>query len=313
MVGDARDGDPVIQANRGSPRVSIGLPVWNGEQFLPEALDSLLGQSFEDFELIVADNASTDRTEAICRDYAGRDRRIRYYRNGRNIGLQANTQKVLDLATAPYFMWACHDDVWDRSYLAKMVHQLDHEDSTVLAASNAASIDENGRVRRNFDHRDVYSPTSNHDRARRLISARPGGAHSWIIVGVLRTETAQRLRLASFDSIRLHNRGRFAWDKQAIFRLVFEGNFYISADTLYFHRDESSDFPSTTEPIKGTVRARLRRAALHGADLHGYFDALRATVLASRLSTTEKVSLVAVSLVQEVRYLFEYYVSRMRR
>ena len=296
-----------------SPKVSIGLPVWNGEDFLQDALDSLLAQSFEAFELIIADNGSTDRTEAICREYASHDKRIRYYRNEHNIGLQANTQKVLDLATAAYFMWACDDDLWDRSYLAKMVEQLDHSETLVLAGSNAASIDGTGSVRQLYDNRSYYPQSSTFRRARRLISAHPQGGHSTIIVGVLRTQVAKRMRLASFDAVREHNRGKYAWDKRALFRLVFEGDFYVSDETLYFYRDASVDWRSKSGTTRGTVPAQLRRAILHSLDLHGYFDSLRATVLASRLSAGEKVSLVAVSLVQEVRYLAAYYWSHIQR
>ena len=84
--------------NDGTPRVSIGMPVHNGAQFLVGALDSLLVQHFEDFELIISDNASDDATQEICLDYAGRDRRIRYYRNETNIGGSGNHSRVFELS-----------------------------------------------------------------------------------------------------------------------------------------------------------------------------------------------------------------------
>lgn len=92
-------------------KVSIGMPVYNGEEFIREALDSLLAQTFTDFELIISDNASTDRTEAICRDYAGKDSRIRYIRQSENMGASDNFQFVLDKAVGEYFMWAAYDDL----------------------------------------------------------------------------------------------------------------------------------------------------------------------------------------------------------
>ncbi len=76
------------------PAVSIGLPVYNGDNFLAEAIDSILRQTMEDFELIISDNASTDRTEEICREYAAGDSRIRYYRNESNLGAMANYNLV---------------------------------------------------------------------------------------------------------------------------------------------------------------------------------------------------------------------------
>ena len=93
------------------PRVSIGMPVFNGDKFIREALDSLLAQTFTDFELIISDNASTDRTEAICREYAERDKRIRYVRQAENLGPAANFRFVLDEAVGEYFMWAAADDL----------------------------------------------------------------------------------------------------------------------------------------------------------------------------------------------------------
>src|SRR4051794_35048945 len=92
------------------PQVSIGLPVFNGERYLASALDCLINQDFDDFELIISDNASTDATESICRDYAEKDKRIRYFRNEANIGATQNYNRVFELASGEYFKWASHDD-----------------------------------------------------------------------------------------------------------------------------------------------------------------------------------------------------------
>ncbi|WP_081588053.1 glycosyltransferase family 2 protein [Gloeocapsa sp. PCC 7428] len=99
----------VINNNR--PRISIGMPVYNGEPYLKDAINSILNQTFEDFELIISDNGSTDRTEEICRTIASQDQRVRYYRNEQNLGAGWNFNRVVDLATGEYFRWACHDDI----------------------------------------------------------------------------------------------------------------------------------------------------------------------------------------------------------
>ena len=104
-----------------TPKVSIGLPVYNGERYLREALDSILGQTFRDFELIICDNASTDETAAICADYAARDPRIRYHRQTHNIGATANFNHTFELARGAYFKWAAHDDVLAPTWLEKCV------------------------------------------------------------------------------------------------------------------------------------------------------------------------------------------------
>jgi glycosyltransferase involved in cell wall biosynthesis len=83
------------------PKLSIGLPVYNGEKFLSEALDRFLAQTFKDFEIIICDNASTDRTPQMCREYAERDPRVRYCRDERNLGSVANLNRVFAYRRRP--------------------------------------------------------------------------------------------------------------------------------------------------------------------------------------------------------------------
>jgi len=129
-----------------SPRVSIGMPVYNGERYLRESLDALLAQTFQDFELIISDNASTDETEAICRAYAARDARIRYFRNATNLGAAHNYNRVFELSTAPYFKWAASDDLCAPECLACCVEALDREPAAVLAYPKTKIIDEYGTM-----------------------------------------------------------------------------------------------------------------------------------------------------------------------
>lgn len=126
------------------PQVSIGMPVYNGEPFIHEALDSLLAQTFTDFELIISDNASTDGTEAICREYAARDPRIRYVRQGENRGAAANFQFVLDEAVGEYFMWAAADDKIDPVFINSLCQILDGDKEIILAMSDVSNISSNG-------------------------------------------------------------------------------------------------------------------------------------------------------------------------
>lgn len=103
------------------PLVSIGMPVYNGEKYIRQALDSLLAQDYEHFELIISDNASTDGTGEICREYVARDGRISYYRNEKNMGGTWNFRRVLTLASGGYFMWAAHDDLWEASFISSTI------------------------------------------------------------------------------------------------------------------------------------------------------------------------------------------------
>lgn len=117
------------------PRVSIGLPVYNGELTLRSALDSLTGQTFTDIEIIISDNASTDSTETICREYQAHDSRIRYIRQSYNIGPVANFELVLRSAQAPYFMWAAADDQRSEGYLEANFNFLTSNSDYVASTS----------------------------------------------------------------------------------------------------------------------------------------------------------------------------------
>lgn len=128
------------------PRVTIGLPVYNGADYLAEALDSLLGQSYGDFEIIISDNNSDDKTGLICRDYQEVDKRIKYIHHHKSIGGIENFQFVLNEARGNYFMWAAHDDLWDKDYLATLVPSLEKETKSVLACCKIVGIDEGNNV-----------------------------------------------------------------------------------------------------------------------------------------------------------------------
>jgi glycosyltransferase involved in cell wall biosynthesis len=163
-------GETKLSGN--TPHVSIGMPVFNGEKYLKEALDSILAQTYRDFELIISDNASTDRTEQICRKYATEDSRIRYYRNERNIGCPKNFNRVFELSSGELFKWAAYDDVHAPEFLRKCVSVLDKDPSVVLCHSRTGRIDERGRFLGNYDQRTLWRICSwkPHERFGDLIS-----------------------------------------------------------------------------------------------------------------------------------------------
>ncbi|NRB08622.1 MAG: glycosyltransferase [Richelia sp.] len=133
------------------PKVSIGLPVYNGENFIREAIDSILAQTFTDFELVISDNASTDNTEAICREYITKDSRIKYYKNKTNLGGAPNYNRTVELSNGEYFKWAAHDDVITPDFLSKCVDILDSNPDVVLCHSLVSYIDENSNFIGNYN------------------------------------------------------------------------------------------------------------------------------------------------------------------
>jgi glycosyltransferase involved in cell wall biosynthesis len=126
------------------PRVSIGLPVFNGEEFLDEAIRSIVGQSFGDFELLISDNASTDRTWAIANEWASRDQRIRLHRFEENRGAARNFNYVFEGNQSEFFKWAAHDDVLEPDFLRECVTALDQDPRAIIAFPRARIIDGGG-------------------------------------------------------------------------------------------------------------------------------------------------------------------------
>lgn len=124
---------------------SIGLPVFNGERYIREALVSILAQTFADFEVIISDNGSTDQTEKICREYADKDSRIRYIRQPENRGIHFNGNFVLQEAKGKYFTWLAHDDALKNDFLEKTVNYMSLHDSCFIVASDFESIDQYGK------------------------------------------------------------------------------------------------------------------------------------------------------------------------
>jgi glycosyltransferase involved in cell wall biosynthesis len=126
------------------PLVSVGLPVFNGEAFLEDALRSVLAQTLDELELILCDNASQDRTAEICRDYAARDPRIHYFRNPRNLGAAANYNLAFSYARGRYFKWLAHDDRMSPTFLAKTYRVLEEREDAVLCNTVVSYIDAAG-------------------------------------------------------------------------------------------------------------------------------------------------------------------------
>ena len=138
------------------PQVSIGVPVHNGEAYLAEAIESLLAQTFSDFEIVISDNASTDGTPAICEAYQNKDPRIRYFRSDRNMGAAWNHNRVVQLSSAPLLKWAASDDLHDPIFLERCVEVLDRDPGVVLSHTYVRMIDGKGASLQYDGHRGCY-------------------------------------------------------------------------------------------------------------------------------------------------------------
>jgi len=182
----------VMTEQTSNPRVGIGLPVYNGERYLEETLKSVLRQTHDDFTLVIADNASTDRTEQICREYAGKDARIDYIRNPVNLGASQNYTRCFEPAKTEYFRWQNADDPIEPRLIEECVKVLDEHPDVVLAYGKSKIIDEEGTIIRDYDdNMDLAQESAS---ARFLTFARHIGLQN-LMYGLIRREPLARTAL----------------------------------------------------------------------------------------------------------------------
>jgi len=207
-----------------APILSIGVPVYNGDAYLAEALTSILDQSFRDFELILSDNASTDRTASIAQEFARRDSRVTIRRNDVNVGLSANFNLLVPLARGRYFKWASSDDVLRPGYLERCVEVLESRPGTVLVYTRAEFIDQAGRP---FEKDDPGWHLVDDDPAERLRTVIRSGHMVNSILGVIRADALRRTRLLP----------RYpGGDYRVLGELSLLGTFVELSDPLYVRR-----------------------------------------------------------------------------
>lgn len=235
-------------------RVSIGLPVFNGENYIRDAIDALLDQTFTDFELIISDNASTDRTREHCLAYAAADRRIRYVRNDRNIGGSANYGRVFALSSGEYFQWAAHDDVCRPEFLARCVEALQRDPSVVLAYPRTRTIDAAGTPGKKWEPRPGLASPVLHQRFREALRP-PDGLGS-----LFRTPTfplSGLIRSSVLARTLLFGRSPFP-DLPLLAELCLYGPFHEVPEFLFFcreHQQRSMRADDELEPRRTGARA----------------------------------------------------------
>ena len=127
-----------------APRVTIGLPVRNGQEHIGRAIESVLAQDYTDFEMVVCDNVSDDSTAEIVRGYAARDSRIKFHENERNIGQLGNMNRVFGLGSGEFFRWMGDDDWLEPDYLSKGVEYLDRDQDIIAVSTYIRYFDDDG-------------------------------------------------------------------------------------------------------------------------------------------------------------------------
>lgn len=222
----------MISSKSYTPNVSIGLPVYNGERFLAQTLDSILAQTYSDFELIISDNGSIDGTESICKQYARKDRRIRYIQHNENKGGAWNYNYVFSLSKGRYFKWAAHDDVLKPTFMESCVDVLERNSAIVLAYTETIIINGDGDFDRDLHYNLSLDAPSAHARYAEFhkFFLRIQNFHCNPVFGVVRAEVLRNTSLIG---------SYLASDKVLLAELALHGQFFRVPEYAFLRRDHS--------------------------------------------------------------------------
>lgn len=231
--------DPIAAAGRDLPTVSLGMPVYNGERYVEEAIRSVLAQSYGDFELVISDNASTDRTEQICREFAAADPRIQYFRNPANVGAHPNFNLAFERSRGRYFKWFAHDDLLHPDYLKQSLAVLEADPGIVLCQTDLACIDGSGEQIGVVPWR--LQDTNSADPARRFGTVLLQKHNCYDFMGVIRRNMLAEAPLKSFHG----------GDRTLLAHVATLGRFGHVHQPLMTIRDHASRYTrSTTRPAE---------------------------------------------------------------
>jgi glycosyltransferase involved in cell wall biosynthesis len=211
------------------PRVSLAMPVYNGENFIRKAIEAILAQDLTDFELIITDNASQDATEAICREYAARDTRVRYFRNDSNLGAAPNYNRGFELARGEFFKWCPHDDYISPDFLSRTVACLEERPDASLAFGYTQCVCRNGQP---IDWPKVEMATiDDPDPGRRFYRCITEAATNFPVFGVYRTELLRRTTL---------HRSYYGSDRAFTAEVALLGPCLLVPDAIFYNREHPS-------------------------------------------------------------------------
>jgi len=265
------------------PPVTIGLPIFNGEKYLEQALSSLLSQEYKDFQLIISDNASDDQTRSICKKFSDSDDRIKYYRNEKNEGATFNFNRVLQLAHSEFFMWAAYDDLWDQAFLSTLVSLLQNNSTAVVAFAQAAIIDDHNNQLSSHVHLADYpvmyklSEKNLYKRMKLYIQAEDGKSN--MVYGLMRTKCIKKTN-GFFGGFRTP----YGSDILLIFRLLQYGEAIGSPNILYYKR-------ATGKQEDPSIKSRILRFLSFRIGKFSCFLAYIPIIKKANLTITEKVTL----------------------
>jgi glycosyltransferase involved in cell wall biosynthesis len=259
----AASAEPPLKAR--PPIVSVGLPVYNGRRYIEAAIESIIAQTFGDWELIIADDASTDQTPEICRRYASHDSRIRFHSNDTRLGLSANHNRVFELASAAYFHWMGADDMHHRCFLEYCVAALEANPGYALAHTQVRAIDSSGSEIAVRDN--ALAGTRSSWPADRLAAVLNGDPCCNVMYGVFR----RRLLWRSSLMRPFHNS-----DRVLMAEIALLGPFLHIQEPLYYNRSHSERYSERMERWNPKHHGNTSSGKLHFQHWRSWVEYIRA-------------------------------------
>ena len=275
----ARDAIGPVRAAQetGAPCVSVGMPVYNGADFLAEAIESILCQTYQNFELLIQDNASTDVTEQICRAYAAADPRVSYVRMPHHVNAAANHNLVFHGARGRYFKWAAPDEVCAPNFLELCVEVLDRDPTVVLCFGQTQLINDDGSPVA-YDENQTCYVTRHGERVGqinpdyRAEGVRPAGRF-WDVLMRMTMRTFEIFGLIRSDVLRGTHlfAGYYGSDKVLVAELSLLGRLHFLPQVLLYRRYHLAQ---TQKCREGWLTLRLPKV------IPGYVEVVREAPIA---------------------------------
>lgn len=228
-----------MPATSTQPLVGVGMPVYNGERYVAEAIESILAQTQTDMELVISDNASTDRTGDICRAFAASDRRVRYVRSPVNLGALPNFNRAFELARGRYFKWAAHDDVLQPEFLRRCVAALEASPDAALCQTAVEYIDETGVSLGVHAHHLAGSDSADAAERFAVLALRPHDCYAQM--GVMRRDLVEKaMPLEGFHGA----------DRALLARIALAGRYIAVPDPLIKVRDHAERYSRAQKKLR---------------------------------------------------------------
>jgi GT2 family glycosyltransferase len=270
------------------PLVTVGLPVFNGGGTVGGTIASLLAQDYPHLEVLISDNASTDDTQEVCQAFAERDRRVRYHRQPRKLGMGSNWQWVSRQSSGAYFMWATHDDQWSPNLLTALVNALEDERDAALAfptnhfaSVGGESVVDCGQLA------NLAGPLPLVQRVNHVLWFEEGAQKGNLIYGLMRAEALRRIGYPPLDH---GGYGVWGGDQLTVFALAFQGYFVYVPEAHFYKRyfpDRKYDADDLLEHLR---------------DMHGYFSRCRQVIVTSQLELPSQDVLLASLAARETTW-----------